>query len=481
MAPTERPNILLYCTDQQRADLMGCMGHQAIHTPNLDALASRGVLLKNLFIQGPVCMPSRASILTGTYPSRHGVVDNGYNLSEHLPTMGELFANAGYHTGAVGRTHIRCSRPHPVHPPKNYYGFEDCVHSQCYWDGLDPHGEYLAWIRREHPELYDEAATTNTDRIGRKDAYNAGWTTLDDDKTMTAWVTDQSLSWIDRHQANRGKEPFLLWAGTWDPHARFLAPKPWDTLYPPREIPLPVRREREWESLAPHFAKKSLREWTNSDTSLDDVIRNSLSIYWGMISHIDDQFGRLMRGLHTRGVSENTIVVFLSDHGEMAGNHWVWAKGPYFYDDALRVPGIISWPAGIARRTCLDSLVETIDLLPTLAALADVPAGSTHQGRSFDAALRGTAATHRTDVFCEYHDHTVSGDRMFTLRDERCRITIYQGRRYGELFDLDGDPNALHNLWDDPSHAKLRQIMMDRLLQRIMANSEYADTREDLW
>jgi len=137
MTKTERPNILLYCTDQQRADLMGCMGHQGIRTPNLDALASRGALLKNLFIQGPVCMPSRSSILTGTYPSRHGVTDNGYNLSEHLPTLGGLFANAGYHTGAVGRTHLRCSRPHPVHPAKDYYGFEDCVHTGNTLPGSD--------------------------------------------------------------------------------------------------------------------------------------------------------------------------------------------------------------------------------------------------------------------------------------------------------------------------------------------------------
>jgi len=145
----ESPNILFYCTDQQRADLMGCMGHPAIRTPNLDALASRGILLRNLHVVGPVCMPSRASILTGQYPSRHGVTDNGYNLSEHAVTMPQVFRDAGYHTGAVGRTHVRCSLPHPILPSQDYYGFQDCVHSQCYYEGLDPHGEYLNWIRRE--------------------------------------------------------------------------------------------------------------------------------------------------------------------------------------------------------------------------------------------------------------------------------------------------------------------------------------------
>ena len=474
------PNILLFCTDQQRADLLGCMGHPVIRTPHLDALAADGVLLRRLYVQGTVCMPSRASIFTGQYPSRHGITDNGYELPDSAVTLADIFAGAGYHTICVGRTHVRCSLPQPVLPREGFYGFRECYHSQCYWPGLDRHSEYIAWLRREHPQWADVAAMAQP--VDRDDAHCASWWELPDHLSMNAWVTNTALDAIRRHRAARPSQPFLLWAGTWDPHARFAVPAPWDRLYPPDRIPLPVRREGELADLPPHYARLALTPGKQRfRVPYDEGLRNTLSIYYGMISHVDDQFGRLRRGLAELGVADDTIIVFMSDHGDMGGDHWCWTKGPYWFDGALRVPGIIAAPGLLPAGRTTDGLVETIDLLPTLGELAGVKMPPTVQGRSCAPLLRGARDTHRPDVYAEHHDHHQCGDRMFQLRTARHRLVHYADRPYGELYDLEQDPDALHNRWADPAYATVKHELRLALLNRLMANQERPDTRLANW
>ena len=481
MPATDRPNVLLYITDQQRADLMGCMGHPLIKTPHFDALAARGVLMRNFYIQGTVCMPSRSSIMTSTYPSTHGVTNNGYNLRDDLPTLGHTFRDAGYHTAVVGRTHIRCSRPHPILPNVDYYGFNECYHTQCYWDGLDPHSDYIQWIRDNHADWYEWAATPRAHELNRDDAMGASWNPLPDDKTMTAWVTRKSLEVVDRHRTQRGDQPLFLWAGTWDPHSRFMTAAPWDRMYNPADIPLPVRRKGELDDLPPYAHGHVLRDWQQSDMPVDDVIRNTLSIYWGMISHIDDQFGRLMRGLEQLDMLDNTIVVFMSDHGEMAGDHWAWAKGPYSFEGALRVPGIIAAPGRLPESHVTDALVETIDLMPTLADMCSIDVPSSVQGRSCRAVLETPHRDHRADVFTEHHIARPGRERLYSLRTERYRFTQYLDRPEGILFDLASDPDELHNRWSDPSYRDVRSALSNRLLSRALRHGIAPDTRQDLW
>lgn len=485
----KQPNILFYCTDQQRADLMGCMGHPIIQTPNFDRLAARGMNVRNCFVQGTVCMPSRASILTGLYPSRHGVIENGFNLDESLPTLPGILAEAGYHTGAVGRTHVRCSQPHPIHPSKDYYGFQDCIHTQCYWEGLDPKGAYLDWIRAEHPQWYEAAATPCP--VNRTDAFCASWSELPQELSMTSWVTDQSLHWLDRHQSQHGATPFMLWAGTWDPHFRFLVSAPWDRMYDPASIPLPAWCDGEFKDMPPfyqHIARTmpegaSRAEW-------DRTIQNSLSIYYGMISHIDDQFGRLLDGLEERGELDDTIVVFTSDHGEMAGAHQMWSKGAYFYDDALRIPLLISAPGVTPQGAVSDAFVEEVDFLPTLLDLAGVECPKHVQGKSFYALLNGESTTHREDVFSEYqfinnpdYQNIIESSEQFaSIRNMQHRLTVCLGHEGGQLFDYDLDPDCLHNRWNDATYADVRASMERRLLFRMMENTQRSPVfREACW
>lgn len=487
MADASRPNVLIYCTDQQRADLLGCMGHAGIRTPHLDALASRGVLLRNLFVQGTVCMPSRYSIMTGQYPGTHGVIDNGYERPYDTPTFATAFAEAGYHTAVVGRTHLRCSVPHPIEPNTGYFGWRECAHSQCYWPGLDPHGEYATWVRMNWPDEYEKITAANP--IDRDDAHCASWWDIRDDQTMTAWATTRTLEMFRRHRARRGDQPLLVWTGVWDPHMRFVIPPPWDRMYDPADIPLPARREGELDDLPPHYRQLALTQWQRSGLPLDDVIRNTLSVYWGTISHIDDQFGRLMRGLDELGELENTIVLFISDHGEMAGEHWCWTKGPYSFDGAQRVPGIIAGPSLPAGRE-VEAFAELVDVAPTLLDLAGIdfdpadggPAGLEMQGRSAAPALRGETHEHREDAFAEYQ-HLGHGEEqlMLNLRTREHHIAFYPGQRYGELYDRINDPDALRNRWDDPAFADVKQRMIDRLLHRVAMNHRRPNTRTARW
>jgi len=189
----------------------------------------------------------------------------------------------------------------------------------------------------------------------------------------------------------------------------------------------------------------------------------------------------LMAGLEDLGLMDNTVIVFTSDHGDMAGEHWFWGKGPYLFDGALRIPGIIAAPGRLPAGRVTSALVEEIDFMPTLLEMAGVDAPATAQGRSCLPLLRGESDEHREDVFSEYHDHNLSGDRMFSLRTRRHRITRYQDRPYGELFDLEEDPDALQNLWDRADCSQLKRDMSERLMNRIMANIARPDIREALW
>lgn len=484
---TKRKNIILYCTDEQRFDLLGCMGHAGIQTPHVDALAADGAVFSNMYVQGTVCMPSRASILTGKYPCIHGITDNGFNLPESQTTIADILRDAGYHTACVGRTHVTCSMPHPVLPREDYHGFAECHHSQCYWEGLDPHGDYLSWIKEEHPGWYDSAAMPNP--VNRDDAFGASWWDLPEELSMNAWITDVSLSVLKNGQEKNPDTPMFLWAGTWDPHPRYCAPSPWDKMYSPEVVPLPVRRDGELDDLPPHYRKLARLRWTGSKShDLDEIIKNTLSVYWGMISHIDDQFGRLMRGIEALGMADDTIVIFTSDHGDLSGDHWCWGKGPYWFDGSLKIPFVIADGIGANhvdnrvlpnRRT--NALAEEIDILPTILDLAGIDIPPAVQGLSLAPLLAGKTDTHREDVYSEYHDHNQSGDVMFSVATDRYRYVHYQNRLYGELYDFESDPNALYNRWDNPSYASVKSSMRDRLLNRLMANLERPDTRESKW
>lgn len=482
-----KPNIIIFCTDHQRADFLSCAGHPLIKTPNLDRLAARGVRYSNLYVQNTVCMPSRASILTGTYPCRHTITSNGFNLPEHHKTIAHVLRDAGYHTMAVGRTHIICTQPRPEYSKTDFYGFSQCAHAQVYCGDTDPDNDYLAWIREKHPEYYDDIAFAN--RKPDRDL-SGSRTKVPQELSMNSWVVGKSLDFIRGHQEKSQDQPFLLWAGTWDPHSPYRAPEPWGSMYNPDDIELPVMLEDELASFPEEMKRLAMKENPNK-VPLKQLIKNNIAMFMGMISHIDDQLGRLLDGLDEMGLTDNTIILFTSDHGDMMGEHWFFGKYLFFYDGALKVPGIMAGP-GISQGQVFDGLAESVDLMPTLLDLANVPAPPQVQGKSWSPAMHGDNSVVHQDVYTEFQYFKLpdpdnvwanppQDEYVFSLFDGRYRIVYYKDRDYGQLFDSVKDPDHHINFWNDPEYAGVKNEMQTKLLNRLMNNLAQPDTRLAGW
>ncbi|MCF6175020.1 MAG: sulfatase-like hydrolase/transferase [Victivallaceae bacterium] len=478
-----KPNIIIFCTDHQRADYLSCAEHPLIKTPNLDRLAARGVRYENLYVQNTICMPSRASILTGTYPCRHTVTCNGYNLPETDKTIAHVLRDAGYHTMAVGRTHVVCTQPRPKYSKTNFYGFNQCTHAQVYCGDTDPDNDYLAWIREEHAEYYDDIAFANRNQVGD---LLGSHTEVPEELSMNSWVVGRSLEFIEKHNEKSPKQPFLLWAGTWDPHSPYRAPEPWGSMYDPADITPPAQIEAELEAYPDELKRLATVNFhKNPDIPMEQVWRNTRAMYMGMISHIDDQFGKLLDGLDEMRLTDDTIILFTSDHGDMMGEHWFSGKRIYFYDGALKVPGIMAGP-GIPQGETFEGLAESVDLMPTLLDLVSVPVPAEVQGKSWHPLMVGDNTIIHDDVYTEIQHFNLNNDdskneHVFSIFDGRYRIVYFNDRPYGQLFDFSNDPGNHINRWDDPNYAGIKQEMQNKLMNRIMRNLTQPDTRLADW
>lgn len=482
-----QPNIVVFCTDHQRADYLSCAGNDLIKTPNLDRLAASGTRFENLYVQSTVCMPSRASIITGTYPCRHGVVDNGYDLPRTYKTFADVLGENGYHTMAVGRTHFICTQPRPEYPKSGFYGFDECLHAQVYCADTDPDNDYLKWVQSEHPEYYERIAFAN--RKLEKEVMGAH-TDVPQELSMTSWVVEQSLNLIGKHTTAKPEQPFLLWAGTWDPHSPFRAPEPWGSMYDPEAIPDIKHIKEELEAYPESMKYHLLKSWhLNPDAPLTEILKNTIAMFMGMISHIDDQLGKLLDYLNENKLLDNTVIMFTSDHGDMLGEHGFIGKRIFFYDGALNVPGIIAGP-GVAKGKVSSALVESVDIMPTLLDLAGVEKPQSVQGKSWLPLFNGQEDKIHDDVYTEfqYHQNKVGepaninyNETVYSIYDGRYRIVCFKDREYGQLFDFYKDPQNHNNLWDVPKYENVKHQMQTKLLERIMANLQQPDTRLAEW
>ncbi|MEK7766204.1 MAG: sulfatase-like hydrolase/transferase, partial [bacterium] len=308
------------------------------------------------------------------------------------------------------------------------------------------------------------------------------------------WIADRTIAFLE--EAARGGKPFFASASFPDPHHPFATPDPWFSQYDRAAIPLPVRREGELEDLAPHFAATHAGPVPTSGrhgaTKMsDDQVREIIAITWGMVSFVDEQAGRILDALRRLKLDETTAVVFMSDHGDMLGDHWLMNKGPFHFDGLLKVPLIWRVPSSMVTRTpggrVNQSLVSHLDFVPTVCELAGVPApeygppaGTTPQaggqlrplpGRSLVPLLDGSAERVQDAVVIE-NDEDYLGLRLRTLVTEAHQLTIYVGEDgdepYGELFDLARDPAQVHNLWLDPAAQALKSRLKSRLLAELV-------------
>ena len=280
-----------------------------------------------------------------------------------------------------------------------------------------------------------------------------------------------------RHPQTPDREPFVLWTSYQDPHVPLAPPAPWCHRYDPADSPPPIKREGELDDLPPH-----IREiYDKKGVDIDPHHAECAAHYYGLIEMIDHNVGRIMGALRANGLSENTVVLFTTDHGEALGDHGMWGKGPYHYDSVIRAPFIISSPDRFPGGQTHEGVVSLVDFAPTILDIAGVPIPEGPKprepvsedetapwpGRSLVPVLTGEESGTTGTALVE-DDQDGYGLRLRTLVTQRYRLTAYSGQSYGELFDLQEDPEEVWNLWDDPAHRSVRDELRLELLDRIM-------------
>ncbi len=498
------PNFLIFVTDQNRWDLMGCAGHPVIQTPNIDAIAERGVRLDRHYTIHPLCMPTRSTLFTGLTPRAHTTRCNGIPLDRSLPTVTQTLADAGYRTHGIGKIHLRNfgvmrdMDPESLAPedwpesrqmwqsgrieavPTPYYGLQ----SLDFIGGHGPmaHGDYRKWLLEREPDADRLSSAKASDPVGSPP--EQVWRNeLPAELHYVNWMADRAGDFL--RQRAESAEPFFLWCSFPDPHPPYTAASPWGDMYSPDDVPMPMRREGELADLPPHYqrlfdAGVPTAGRLASTNIPDELIRAVRAMAYGMISQIDQAIGRVLSALDESGMRDDTVVVFMADHGNMHGDHWMMNMPPTHLDGTLRVPSVWSWPGHFEEGEVTDALGSHLDFAPTVLDLAGrpIPEGLTPPtpeapkhlppwpGESLAPLLTGDADSVQDSVIAE-NDEDYLGLRLRTLVTPDYHLTVYAGQPYGELFDLREDPEQLFNLWDDPERQALKRDLQALLLERL--------------
>jgi arylsulfatase len=468
------PNILWICTDQQRYDTIHALGNEHIRTPNLDRLVAEGVAFTRAYTQSPICTPSRACFLTGRYPSTLHVNRNGNAFfPDSAPLITRTLADVGYDCGLVGKLHLSAANGRvEVRPDDGYRVFEWSHHPQPedFWP-TEQHA-YQRWLREcgvDWDEAYGAQAVSGWNK---QTSYRPG---IAAEYHQTTWCANETIAHI--RQDRQG--PWLMSVNPFDPHPPFDPPPEYLERMDVGSMPLPLFRPEELQS---QLAFEGIDHQTESPLSPEDYdARRMIAAYYAQIELIDDQVGRLMDALEASGQREDTIVIFTSDHGEMLGDHGLVLKGCRFYEGAVHVPLIISWPGHWRQGLRSEALVELADIVPTLLQATDLPASEDVQGISLLPILSGEADAHVHHDFvrCEYHDAL---DRSFAshgnmIFDGRHKLVVYHGHAIGELYDLQEDPNEFWNLWDEPEAMQLKHELIVRLFDAVMMATDNGQPR----
>jgi choline-sulfatase len=452
-------NILLFMTDQQRWDAMGCAGGW-VDTPNIDRLAAEGVRFSNAYSNSPVCVPARVSLATGRYPHNTGVWRNEpHTLPPDSPTWMRAIRDAGYSTSVFGKTHLH---PHTG----DLRDREDLV--QAY--GLD-HVDEIAG-----PRASARCRSNLTDRWDEAGVYQAYKDDLRDRYATKPWVARPSPLplelyadvYVGRQASDylrtyEGPKPWFCWVSFGGPHEPWDAPEPYASRYDPADMPPPVQPSRDEHDRPRGWLDEKLADGGVPFEPGD--IPKLRANYAGKVTLIDDQIGEVLRVVEERGELERTIVAFVSDHGEMNGDHRLLYK-QNFLSPAVRVPFIIRLPGGQGVRAgAVDgSLVELMDLGSTLAELAGAREIPGSQARSLEALLEDASVAHRPVALSELR-------REAMVATAGWKLALNRGGEVYLLFDLDADPSEERNVAALPAYGEIEQELRGQLDETLAATS----------
>jgi len=487
----EKLNVLFIITDALRVDHLGCYGNPIVNTPNIDKLASEGVRFRNYFCTNPICMPNRATLATGVYPNVHGVRSNGINLHKDRETIMQSMRKRGWHTAAIGKIHHQFwlapfkhkyksaesldswtndnygNDPVRKNFPLPYYGYEEV--ELISGNGTVCAGHYTEWLEERAPNIAEDMKkrVKNYDNL-----FSLFCEEIPDELYNTTWVKDRSIAFLERYaQGKYGDKPFYLHCSFPDPHYPLYPPIEYQDMYKPSDMELPssfqdVKNLYNHKYLGPHlrnppFKKAFLRE------STEEEVKKIIALTYASIAYVDACIGQILASLDKLGYSDNTIIMFSSDHGDLMGDHGLLFKGPCPFNGVLQLPLI--WKVPGIKPGVSSSLVSSIDYPKTILNLLGIK--ERHhppdmQGYDITPILEEPTNKIRDCCFIE-NDEEVGplSERIRHLLTEDYKLTIYESMpEFGDLYDRKNDPYELKNLWYNDDYKELRFNLVNKLL-----------------
>ena len=523
-----RPNFLFIITDQHRADHLGCYGNPVVRTPNIDRLAQNGTRFERFYVATPICMPNRATLMTGRMPSLHGARQNGIPLPLTATTFVDIMRAAGYSTALIGKCHLQSingnapvtgmpeADPDRQPPPKElreadnslgrhgrydqelpstwareptfeptlpYYGFDHV--ELAIGHGDKSVGHYARWLKARHPNPDSLRGPENQLPGNRYTAPQAWRTRMPEALYPTAYVAERTMMYLEHYARTDRSRPFYLQCSFPDPHHPFTPPGRYWDMYDPETIPLPSSFHAGERAIPPHLKNlydERAQNQSNKDGQRTFAIgereaREAIALTYGMISMIDDAIGSILGWLKTLRLDEDTVVVFTSDHGDFMGDHQLLLKGALHYHGLVRVPFIWHDPGADSRGGVNSGLCGTLDIANTILDRAALQGPNGMQGISLLPVIRGEKSGHDSLLIEEHQRRGYMGlknnFRARSLITEGSRLTLYEGVDWGELYDLSNDPHEMNNLWDDPQSRDRRYELTEKLARKMI---ELADS-----
>ncbi len=475
-------NILFITADQWRGDCLSALGHPHLKTPNLDALAADGVTFKHHYAQATPCGPSRACLYTGMYMHNHGSILNGTPLDRRHTNVALETRKAGYKPALFGYTDFS-------HDPReyatgdyvleNYEGVLPGMVPVCHVNSTAK--PWLADLKSKGYQVPDHGREMLKPKIDYSGAQNKGKTfapaEFKAEDSSAAFLVGETIKYLSVRQA----KPWFVHLSFLSPHPPYIVPEPFHNLYDAKDMTLPVRQETPEKEAAQHpwlglyLFKQAGDSYTFGADSHDNVslsdceLRQIRATYYGMMSEIDSQIGRLIDYLKQIGAYDNTLIVFTSDHGDMLGDHWMLSKSCYF-DQAFHVPLIVRDPATVAdqsRGTSVEAFTESVDVMPTILDWIDQDKPSQCNGYSLLPFCRGQQPEDwRQEYHAEFDLRSPSGyakNSPLGLDGQKCMVSVARGKRYKYVhfaglaslfFDLEDDPDEFIDRSNDPDYQR---------------------------
>ncbi|GAA0177485.1 sulfatase-like hydrolase/transferase [Clostridium sediminicola] len=497
---SKRPNILLITSDQQHWNTIGAFNDE-ISTPNLDRLVDDGTTFTRAYCPNPTCTPTRASIITGKYPSQHGAWTLGTKLLEDEHTVGEDYMANGYRTALIGKAHFQPLRSTEEYPSleaypimqdldfwKNYneifYGFEVAELARNHTNEAHIGQHYALWLEEKGAKNWRDYYLKPTGNMDPKEYprieelvkekngfYNAkrNWGVWDipEEYHYNAWIADRTNAKLEEYKEN--DESFFLWSSFFDPHPEYFVPEPWASMYDPDNITVDGLVPGEHDKNPPHFkmTQEELPDFSeyketgweihgcHSHRQKREELKKDVALYYGMVSMMDKYIGKILDKLDELNLDNETIIIFTTDHGHFFGQHGLIRKGPFHYEDMIKVPFIVKYPGKVNRGKKSDSLVSLVDIAPTILSLSGIKIPCDMTGIDQSKVWLGEKEEIRESIICE-NRHEPTTIHLKTYVDKRYKLTVYYNKTYGELFDLQNDPKELNNLWDNPQYKDLK-------------------------